>query len=120
MIVIPAYVVLHVVRLNSALTLGIGNPHLRQRKSAAGVGYENRSMKWFVPLLVMARLRTHVAPVHLLIRMEPIVACAGDVTEKQSFSWAVAAATPMTSIPAASITIRIMLFPSHWREMTPF
>jgi hypothetical protein len=24
--------------------------------------------------------------VHLLIRMEPIVACAGDVTEKQSFS----------------------------------
>jgi hypothetical protein len=33
-----SYVVLHVVRLNSALTLGIGNPHLRQRKSAAGVG----------------------------------------------------------------------------------
>jgi cytochrome c biogenesis protein CcdA len=33
-----SYVVLNVVRLNSALTLGIGNPHLRQRKSAAGVG----------------------------------------------------------------------------------
>jgi hypothetical protein len=71
-----------------------------------------------VPLSVLMRLRTQVAPVHLLIRMEPSVACAGDVTEKQSFSWAVAAATPMTSIPAASITIRIMLFPPLARMTT--
>jgi hypothetical protein len=65
-----------------------------------------------VPVLVRARLRIHVAPVHLLIRMEPRVACAGDVTEKQSFSWAVAAAAPMTSIPAANTTVGIILLPS--------
>jgi hypothetical protein len=39
-----------------------------------------------VPLSVLVRLRTQVAPLHLLIRMEPSVACADNVTEKQSFS----------------------------------